>query len=661
MAEVLRCVNFPGIIADSLGGYLEALGLLKVATSKWPRVRGCWRNRSFLLCATELTAADITAFLRAEWQPTPYRRWWKGQKELGPARAKASLADVALLDSHIVSRGGLRNVYNPVFGTGGNVGKRDFAKVAEVCGKLRSHPDAPSWLETTLSNRTDVELPELPSTGTWFVHANKTFNSGSDVAREGQLSPWSWLLAFEGALCLAGGVNRLLSAKTRPYGAFPFVTEPPAPLQPGELGTVRAEFWAPDWDSPASLAEVVSLFRRGLARVGSRAARTPADFAMSALTAGAQAGVRGFHRFSLRQTTSGNTFEAIRETPVLTKQDTGATADLTRIADWLDKLPKDQASSQTRKFAGFQGPVEKALLQLGQAPDEPESWRYLLTSVAETQMRLDRTRGLREKKNLLGGPQYGLRQNVFEKALPKRGPAEHIAATIASVSAGKYSVFHNVYGAEPGTFAFGKERTPSAVWHNGNPNDALCDILERRLVDTGRWPDTENAKTVASSSAATRHLVQQFLNENQLAARVAALLPLTTLIRWIGASAFDGPRGPVQAPTPEYRLQALFRPLLLASPLELGRYTENQLRPNPARARAIVSAIRAGIWRTAIDLAQQSYSAAAIQIVSPPSSLKANGTKIAASLLIPISQNAVREDFLTYWTVNGTNRQEKQQ
>lgn len=661
MSETLRCVSFPGIMADTLGGYLAGLGLLRAATLKWPGVRGCWRNQMFLLCAAEITAPDITEFFRTEWQPTPYRRWWKGQKALGPARAKATLADVALLDSHIVSRGGERNIYNPVFGTGGNVGKRDFAKVCEICGKLRNQAGAEDWLDATLWNRTDVALPDLPSTGTWFVQANKTFNSGSDVAREGQLSPWSWMLAFEGALCLAGGVNRLLSATARPYGAFPFVTEPPAPEHSGELGTVRAEFWAPDWDSPASLIEVVSLFRRGLARLGSRAARTPADFAIATLTAGAQAGVQGFHRFSLRQTTSSNTFEAVKETSVLPAQDRGATRELIRVADWLDKLPKDQVSSQTRRFAGFQGPVEKTLLQLGQTPNDPEPWRRLLHTVAETQLRLDRTRGLRENKGVLGGPKYGLRQSVFYKAWPTPGPAEQIAASIATASSGLYSVFHNVYGVDPGSARFGKERTASAVWHSGKPVDVLCEILARRLVDTGRWADEGREGTPSHSGPTPRHLLQQLLDQDSLAAKVVGLLPVTTLIRWSKPLVQVTADKCIEAPSPEYRLQALFRPLLFSASLELGnKYSENQLRPNSARARALISALRGNSWRTALDLARQSYSAVAVEIVRPPSSLAADGTKIAASLLIPISRRAVREDFLTYWTVSGPNRQEKQ-
>ena len=80
------------------------------------------------------------------------------------------------------------------------------------------------------------------------------------------------LLAIEGAFLLVGDVSRRLGAKARPYAVFPFVCDPAQPTTAGEVGMLKGEFWAPLWDGPATLAEVRHLFRRGLARVGSRSA-----------------------------------------------------------------------------------------------------------------------------------------------------------------------------------------------------------------------------------------------------------------------------------------------------------------------------------------------------------------------------------------------------
>ena len=111
------------------------------------------------------------------------------------------------MDAHVVARNS-RNVYNDVLGTGGNVGKRDFAKVSEACRFMVKADVEGNLLDQALFGRSDVELPDLPSTGTWFAGANKAFNSGFAVSREGQLSPWSYLLALEGALLLQGGTGK---------------------------------------------------------------------------------------------------------------------------------------------------------------------------------------------------------------------------------------------------------------------------------------------------------------------------------------------------------------------------------------------------------------------------------------------------------------------
>ncbi len=154
-------------------------------------------------------------------------------------------------------------------------------------------------------------LPNLNSAGTWFVYANKTFNSGQDWYREGQISPWSFLLALEGALLLIGSVGRRLGSRAHPYAVFPFVTDRPSPTSSDEVGLARAEFWAPLWIQPANLVEIRTLLQRGLARIGQRVAQAPHEFAIAALAAGVDTGIETFVRFVLRQTTSSQVYEAL--------------------------------------------------------------------------------------------------------------------------------------------------------------------------------------------------------------------------------------------------------------------------------------------------------------------------------------------------------------
>ena len=78
MRELLNLVRFPGIRPDSLGQYLAGIGLLAAAAQKWEGVRGCWNGSCFALAGIDLPAEAVFRYLRDEWQPTNYRRWWKG-------------------------------------------------------------------------------------------------------------------------------------------------------------------------------------------------------------------------------------------------------------------------------------------------------------------------------------------------------------------------------------------------------------------------------------------------------------------------------------------------------------------------------------------------------------------------------------------------------
>ncbi len=279
----------------------------------------------------------------------------KADQNTWKARSVELVTNVRLLDSHIVGIG--RNQFNPVLGTGGNIGKRDLAKVFENANNIIAKSEKPKvtgWLNATLYAEFDSPLPDLTSAGTWFVYANKTFNSGQDWYREGQISPWSFMLALEGALLLIGGAARRLSANARSYAVFPFVTDVPSPLSESEVGLVKAEFWAPLWKHPASILEVRALLERGLARIGQRAAKSPHEFAIAVRSAGVDVGVEEFVRFVLRHTTSSQVYEAVPGERIKVGSSHSADSELIEpIIPWLDRLPYEpRDSKQKGKFKG---------------------------------------------------------------------------------------------------------------------------------------------------------------------------------------------------------------------------------------------------------------------------------------------------------------------
>ena len=141
MNQPLRVLHFDGIHPDTLGHYFCGLGLLAAVSQRWADVRACWRDRRFVLLHPTLTSEEVRYFLLEKWQPTRYERWWKkeqkadtkakGSDQIRRARNNRSIHEIEVLEAHLVGAG--RNRFNPVFGRGGTVARRDFPKV-HACG-----------------------------------------------------------------------------------------------------------------------------------------------------------------------------------------------------------------------------------------------------------------------------------------------------------------------------------------------------------------------------------------------------------------------------------------------------------------------------------------------------------------------------------------------
>jgi CRISPR-associated protein Csx17 len=658
MPELLQAVRLKGVRLDSLGTYLAALGLLEACSRKWTDFRGLWSDDEFVVGCAGLTSVALGEFLVNEWQPTEYERWWKGSKEIARLRSwEPSLARVKLLDAHIVAKGS-SNVYNDILGTGGNVGKRDFAKVSEVCRELIRKPLSEAWLRYSLFGASahdngPLALPDLPSTGTWFASANKAFNSGYDAAREGQLSPWSYLLALEGAILLRGGSGKRLSARATRYATFPFVSEAAAPEAAGEMESERSEFWAPIWHKPATILEVKALLRRGQARVGNRAARAPFDFAAAALTSGVQAGLARFERFGLRQTTSANTYEAIGAGSAIVTAGDSLNRATIRIADWVDSLPRDKSSAQQSVFYGLRAPVERALVGLAQKRG-PERWRDLLFAIARTQRRVDQNQNWRTAQAISQLPAA-----LFDHGWPDALlPEAEIARSISSLLPREYGLRHNIFGlnraSEGQKELFADPRPASAIWHDGDPVRLLADVLERRLIDAEPTEGRAPLPPLRCRQFCSPETLDRFAKGELDPGAVTDLLPAVSLIDWRRAEERQMAKELPPA-SPEFLVQGYFRPLFMTRLIRL-RKGADAIAPDALRALSLVKMIRGGMWRQAFALAERVYLSSGIGVVRPPEDISVPGDRIAACLLIPLELAVTRATFRRWMTQSKKGR-----
>jgi CRISPR-associated protein Csx17 len=684
MSKILDVLPFYGIRPDCLGNYLAGLGLIAAVSQKWPAIRGCWRNGNFVLIHESMERTNVENFLLNDWRPSPYERWWekaydedkKSSKSknhveaISSLRAHREITNLRSLDATVITTN--RPIINPIFGNlAGKLGaKRDFSKVQVAClqflnivrGKelllVGIAKDLAStlkeinkdtnklslirgWLGFTLYAEGCYCIPPIGSAGTWFVQANKTFNSGQDWYREGEISPWSFVLALEGAMLLAGSTSRRLSAKARPYAVFPFITEAPAPASEGEIGLTKAEFWAPLWEQPATLAEVRALLERGLARIGQRAAKSPHEFALAAMAAGVDAGVSTFVRFSLRQTTSSQVYEAIpREKVNVSKVESQESKLIEPLLSWIDRLPFEPSDSKQRgKFKGLRGPVEQALIKVAAHPDDPEQWRKFLICLADTQKRIDSNKNLRDRCRSLPF----LSQAWFKKCWPAPQAEIFLARAIASIGAGTDTpIIVNIHGIEldkQGKPSFSGEQKPHrTVWHNGHLLHVLADVIERRLVDTDAMsPLPLNATHVCSTEILTA-----FLSRSLDIDLIQRWIPALSLIKWeqekiSGQS--DEDQKMRRALDGTYLLHSLFRPIFHPYPLRVDKeilFPDN-LMPRAMLARRLLGLIRQGSLDEAIQLVRSRYLTAGRDIVIPPPGLFFDGELMAATFLIPLA------------------------
>lgn len=673
MKKTLNAIRLHGVNTNSLGNYLVSLGLLAAVAKRYPCVRGCWIDDEFCLISEQLDSNEkFKNYLLEDWKPIEYKLWWtssqkadtksKSSEKIWQERNDSPVSELAILDSHIVPTG--RNVFNPVLGTGGNVGKRNLAKAYTEATKCVKDKQSETWLDATLFGDCSAPLPKLNNGGTWFVYANKTFNSGRKWSQEGLISPWSILLATEGAFLLSGNINRRLSARSRPYAVFPFVTEPPPPESAGNIGISTAEFWAPLWTNPANYLEIKKMLRRGHAQLGNRTARSPHEFAVAAMAAGVDIGINAFARFELRQTTSSQVYEAIPKPSVHVGKDEisnhenqsqhGSTL-LVRLIEsgWLDRLPfEPRDSKQKGKFVGLRGKVESLIVKIAENPDDPEQWQKLLLQLASVQTKADRNQNLRKMCN----PVPGLSTDWFVKAWlsddQSNPPEIEIAKSIASVGSGsRNGIAHNVFGIE-GTLAvnrrlkFPKIRPANALWNSGDTLQTLLKVAQRRMIDM----DLKSPVPFVGRACCPYESVSRFLADEVDLELVAAWIPPLSLIDWSNDSTRSEHANASISLNGTDLLQGLFRPMfcgLQEIKINLGKpgiCLLNETMPSPNLLRRLFHLIRFNELDEAVDAAINHYRTQRIKIVEP-ASIIADGERIAASMLIPVSRADIANNF----------------
>ena len=539
---------------------------------------------------------------------------------------------------------------NPLLGTGGNAGKRDFAKGWKDAVETIQKPPRKQGREV-LDNDLKAFLVGGACTylssfqaGSWFGAANKIYNHGNPSAppdssrsrkqpfREGEITPWAMALACEGLSYFAGASSRQLGSRRQPKGAFPFVTAAIAPRSAGEAGGIEAEIWAPIWSQPMTEPELRSLFLRGRAEIGGKGAASSAAFAAGVVDRGVDAGVVEFRRFLLLHTTSAQTFESRLATVVpvpKTNPDDATTRAIRTIVELRDVLPSDRRDGQRWRFFGLRGPLEQALIDFAAArPGEgrtEQAWA-LVDEMTAALVKVDRNRTFRGHSvrfRLLPGEWA---TELFRDAPPDREARLALAmSTLAEAPSSPSFVAYRIGARKrPGRAHWEFPESPPArrIWRDAELTENLCAVAERRVMEASR-----KAASLAPFGAAVRVTLADmhaWLSGDIDEERMRLWLDRLCFFNWGGAAngeaagelqrSFTGARPAVDG---ALALYALLRPLAsdwLFRRVLRDRSIQAEQISTCARLGRVIAMLRRGDVGAASDVALETYHSAGVAL-----------------------------------------------
>lgn len=672
----LPVVPVPGLRLDSLGNYLASLGLLRaLARSRWPNARAAWRLGVLHIVGGPPSIGDTVNALwdiAAKQAWAPYDRAWKdiqtqGTKKKSPRllaiwRTKAAESDLELFDAHAVPATTVS--FNPLLGNGGSSGNRDFSdgrkRAIEAFRTERTDAgEKRADLERLLLGDPVAWMIEKLNAACWFSDANKLYNSGQRPYREGAISPWAMVLACEGLIFFAGSSSRRLGSRARAVGAFPFVSRAAAPRGAGEAGRDRSEVWAPIWERPMTLPEVVTLFSRGRAEAGGRGVLTPSAFATAIVRRGVDAGITEFRRFILGRTTSANTFEPrfegafhVNEPGAASQPGRAGSIVMQRLLALAEQLVgsrnplADRKTGKRWRFVGLRGGIEAGMLRVAAAPRDAEAAGAMLDSVVLALDRIDRNRVFRDR-NVVWEP---LPLNWLPTLIGAEGPSTEARLALAVASSfpsdRPFALYRFGIALHGHRFIHPSATPKRWVWRSLSPlSRMLSDVLYRRTLDweTGRVSSEPVRLGVPAPASDVDRWLRGFLDEDLIVGWLSrfALFDWRVVPRGVRSLACPGIM--VDAVNGTLCLFGLLQPLFDLRKVSPPNGPASDLLPyesgarTPAAARRLLGLLRADDVVATVRLAATRYSVAGVPLVRhdvPWNS--ADVDRLTASLLFPV-------------------------
>ncbi len=573
-------------------------------------------------------------------------------------QARCCFSDAALkwLDAAYVL-GEAKLDYPPLLGSGGNDGRLDFtinfvARLLSVLPEIikqqtneRKIAQQLKHSETQLRAALFVDNSaalEKAAVGQFHPAGAGGANASQGVSGEALVNPWDFIFAIEGTLVLASATVRQLAAGARSKASFPFTAQ----NSTVGYGTatdnekMRAEIWLPLWSRPASFAEVAHIFGEGRVQFGKtqrRTVRTGFDFARAVAELGVDRGIEAFQRFGfIERNGQANLAASLGRFEVQERPRAALIYDVDRWFDSLRRATRDAKRTPERLIRAV-SQIEEAIFNLC-ASGEPEHLRATLAALGMAEAEIARTANLKkdDKGNVAMRPLANLKTRWAYECDDRSSEFEIAVALASIVGEGKRGLFRT--NLEPvevsGKSIEWTNNDAGNVWGAGALEENLAAVLHRRSIDARSQGLAH--PLLASKRFASLWAIDAFLRGDTDDEEIESLLRGLALINWRNAKEREVYHSGKVPPT-LLRAYALLKLLFLPE----GKF--ERLSEPIKHEPSIVPLLRAGRINDALEIAYRRLrSSGVVPFTNNFYVSDEEGTRLAAALLIPIDQRAVK-------------------
>lgn len=584
------------------------------------------------------------------------------------ADLRNELPDAALpwLDAAYVlgtrdANGQLSRAFPPILGTGGNEGSQGysstFMQALVDVGLLAGVARAPA---SALFGLPESGLTTM-ATGQYVPGSAGGFNQGHGFAGDATpMSAWELVLLFEGAATWISGPStrhgtRAVGRESSPFTVRQLSVDGSA--AGGEEEKARAELWAPLWERPARWSEIAALLAEGRMHVGRRPARDTLEMARAARSLGVDRGITSFIRYPILVRNGKNYFAfAIGRFGTGQRAEAELVGSLEAPLGYLDAAIRREKNPPPRIIAARRV-VSQAMFEVLRGSDSARSALWLMRAVGRLDTEVASWTVGRELR-----PLSGLSAEWLAQVRPT--PEVRIAAAIASIrprrGAGPFrSNLVGVDAAQPMMWADGAGQS---AWRGPTLSHRLASVLSRRLLDAARpqelseAPDDEERFGNPLQGVVTTDVgdAVTYIEGAVADAELEELIHAFTWIDWNDPDTQRVVRGlrwrapELPAPRAYSLLKLCFWPSKLPKKPASSGTESAHVVPEPA----LVPLLMARRIADACHVAQRRLRAHGLAPIDVGSSLQAlrempvDPIRLAASLIIPLSSRAAREELI---------------